>query len=441
MLGKITCRLEKPAEKKNKSDWEHFTWNFSNLAEQQREDTLRIRHEGRSVRNESGIQARWDTHRNNNRIRDRITEIDNWRVALEQTVSTIDMELRKLNSAKEAVEQAVEVKVIDMDIVNEIMSIREQRRGNDYVEDEAQIELAKETCLIKETRNILEGKGQEAWHQTARLQEVRQHILRDLSEKVVSLEIDRYLLGLTETSTEIAFRPDPLRVPKGMMTPQAWEEQSRYNKVRADCELANSIKLREAMLLTIDQTYMTLKAQREVTDFTMRKRLHEISKSGSELYHHKEKILQEMCKVEKEIRDIEDSLLDKTNKMKLVETRLEHRTYRFGVELTRDDCQYGLSQELLQLRAVTKALQNKLDDTKKALNMLLGFLQQLETEIENKNEAKTIEQMALDVRGRVAASVDTPLTKTDRNIALSATVPVPEDRRKQTGEIGRTCGK
>lgn len=71
--------------------------------------------------------------------------------------------------------------------------------------------------------------------------------------------------------------------------------------------------------------------------------------------------------------------------------------------------------------------------------MLQGFLQQIETEIENKNEAKTIEQMALDVRGRVAASVDTPLTKTERNIALSATVPVPEDRRKQTGEIGRIC--
>jgi len=71
--------------------------------------------------------------------------------------------------------------------------------------------------------------------------------------------------------------------------------------------------------------------------------------------------------------------------------------------------------------------------------MLQGFLQKLENEIENKNEAKVIEQMALDVRGRVAASAETPLTKTDRNIALSATVTVPEDRRRQTGEIGRVC--
>jgi len=69
--------------------------------------------------------------------------------------------------------------------------------------------------LIKDTRNSLEKKGQEAWHQIARLQEVRQHILRDLSEKMLSLEIDRYLLNLNEKSAEIAFRPDPLRVPKG----------------------------------------------------------------------------------------------------------------------------------------------------------------------------------------------------------------------------------
>ena len=49
----------------------------------------------------------------------------------------------------------------------------------------------------------------------ARLQEVRQLLLRDLNEKVISVDIDRYLLGLTETSSEIAFRPDPLRIPKG----------------------------------------------------------------------------------------------------------------------------------------------------------------------------------------------------------------------------------
>ncbi len=158
------------------------------------------------------------------------------------------------------------------------------------------------------------------------------------------------------------------------MTPQAWEEQSRYNKLRADCELANSVKLRESMLLAIDQTYLDLKAQREVTDFAMRKRLHEMGKAVADLYHQKDKILQEMCKVEKEIRDVEDALWDKTNKMKLAETRLEHRTYRFGVELTRDDAQYGLSQELLQLRASIKALQIKLDDTKYENNLTLDYL-------------------------------------------------------------------
>jgi hypothetical protein len=149
-----------------------------------------------------------------------------------------------------------------------------------------------------------------------------------------------------------------------MMTPQAWEEQSRYNKVRADCELVNSLKLRESILLVIDQTYNDLNAQREVTNFAMRRRLHEILKNSAELYNQKEKILQENCKVEKEIMDMKDALMDKTNKMKLAETRLEHRTYRFGVELTRDDVQYGLCQEVLQLRATSQALRNKMDDLK-----------------------------------------------------------------------------
>ena len=75
-----------------------------------------------------------------------------------------------------------------------------------------------------------------------------------------------------------------------MMTPQAWEEQSRYNKLRADCELANSTKLRESMLLTIDQTFNELKAQREVTDFSLRKRLHEYGKTIADLCHQKDKV-------------------------------------------------------------------------------------------------------------------------------------------------------
>jgi tektin-2 len=145
--------------------------------------------------------------------------------------------------------------------------------------------------LIKDARNLLEKKGQEAWHQIARLQEVRQHILRDLGEKIIALDIDRYLLNLNESSTEISFRPDPLRIPKGMMTPQAWEEQSRYNKLRADNELATSVKLREAMLLTIDQTYNDIRSQREVTDFALRKRLHEMMKTGDDLQHQRQKVL------------------------------------------------------------------------------------------------------------------------------------------------------
>lgn len=149
MLGKITCRMEKPSERISKSDWDTYTWNFANQAEQQREDTLRIRHEGRSIRNEAGIQARWDTYKNNNRIRERITEIDNWRVTLEQTVAAVDKEFVKLGQAKEAVEQAVETKVIDLDIVNEILSIRGQRRGKDNVMDEALRELTKVLFKLK----------------------------------------------------------------------------------------------------------------------------------------------------------------------------------------------------------------------------------------------------------------------------------------------------
>jgi len=45
-----------------------------------------------------------------------------------------------------------------LDIVNEIMSIREQRRGNDYVQDEAQDELTKVLLCACDTVMIAKGR-------------------------------------------------------------------------------------------------------------------------------------------------------------------------------------------------------------------------------------------------------------------------------------------
>ena len=63
--------------------------------------------------------------------------------------------------------------------------------------------------------------------------------------------------------------------------------------------------------------------------------------------------------MENDIRGLQQSIRDKINPTKLAQTRLENRTYRPNVELCRDAPQYGLTDEVKQLEATKKALEEK----------------------------------------------------------------------------------
>ena len=65
-------------------------------------------------------------------------------------------------------------------------------------------------------------------------------------------------------------------------TPQTWEDHSRYNKDRADAEMRSSNRLREAIHSTINQTDNDLEAQRQATEFALRKRIHEMERAKDE---------------------------------------------------------------------------------------------------------------------------------------------------------------
>ena len=63
--------------------------------------------------------------------------------------------------------------------------------------------------------------------------------------------------------------------------------------------------------------------------------------------------------MERDIENLEQAIRDKDPVIKLAHTRLENRTYRPGMELVRDEVQYGLVDEVKQLEASQKNLMEK----------------------------------------------------------------------------------
>ena len=74
--------------------------------------------------------------------------------------------------------------------------------------------------------------------------------------------------------------------------------------------------------------------------------------------------MEEIAEMENDIRNLEEAIRDKINPTKLAQTRLENRTYRPNVELCRDAAQYGLTDEVKQLEATKRALEEKCNQAK-----------------------------------------------------------------------------
>nr|WLD15744.1 tektin 2 [Platynereis dumerilii] len=407
----------KPGERHATSDWFTSNYTISTNAERQRVASDDVRQESRFLRNETDNKTKWDQLDNNTRLSDRVDNIRKWKDILERTLANLDREIADLSQSKDLLEQSLEDKNLPTEVNVENLVTREGRQNIDVVEDEVEDQLKKEQEVINGIKIQLQQKISESFEQICKLQEARQQVLADLQDKNIALGIDVDQYNLTEESSGISYKPDPLRVPKGSTTPQNWEDYSRYNKDRAEAEMQASKNLREAIHQTLQQTDNDLAAQKNATDYAIRKRMHEMKQAIDELKWQKEQTEEEIAELEEEIRRLGDAIRAKINPLKLAQTRLENRTYRPNVELCRDNVQYGLVDEVKQLEASKKALEEKLKQAQHALHGLEEKLHTINKDLQTKMNSLKLDEQAIASRQKLTSK--RPQTSMERNMALT----------------------
>lgn len=122
-----------------------------------------------------------------------------------------------------------------------------------------------------------------------------------------------------------------------------------------------------------------------------------------------------------EIGTLEKAYRDKTDAVKLAETRLENRAQRSGMELCTDEAYDGLCHEVLRLRQTRRALSDKIDCAKTTYVALEVHAVRLDTDLKNKQHSLMTDMRGLDMRARLRSGVNCggPKTQTDRNIMLT----------------------
>lgn len=391
----------KPGEKFNVSDW-HDSNNFiSTNAERQRNASHEIRQSSRSLDLITANRTKWDQHNNETRLEERLNDINEWRKVITRTINDTQDEINNLEAKKHETEECLRDKHLNTDVVTECLMLREGRNTIDYVRDNVEAELIKENEIIEKIKKALQNRIDEANQQSSLLREAKIQLDNDHRDKTEADEIDSTCLALNNNSSGICHRPNVTRVHPESTTPQSWNQFSQYNKDRATTEIRSSVTLREATDAEMTNAKNELEAQRIATEFAYRKRIHEFEMREKELIWQRERTLDEIAEMERDIRNLEQAIRDKEGPSKVAHTRLEERTHRRNVELCRDEPQLGLTAEVHQLEATKKTLREKLEQAHHARHALYQNLHRIDLDLETKRNSLKIDRKCLDVRRRL----------------------------------------
>ncbi|XP_076622267.1 tektin-B1 isoform X4 [Colletes latitarsis] len=347
-------------------------------------------------------------------------ELSRWRELLQNLLRKLVSEIQLLRDEKTDADKELETLNNPLQITAECISMRDCRRGTELTYDEADTELKKELCILENVKQSLTDRIQAAWEKLNRLETVKFKVELDIEDKDETIKIDKDNLNLDRTCANISYKPNALRIPKDAISYEAWLEHCQNSKSLADNELSDIYSFRESMNVMRERARNDIKAQQDVTDFSLRKRIYQTQKARNELQWQKLKIQKEMEIMQKEIVRLEDALLHKTDAIKCAETRLENRTYRPGFELCRDEADLGLKDEVLQLQHTEKDLKKVIENSKEAYNNLESLLLQIERNLDDKQHSLATDVMCLDMRATLKIGDRTRLpNETDRNIVLT----------------------
>ncbi|XP_076622262.1 tektin-2 isoform X2 [Colletes latitarsis] len=401
-------------------DWYARQWELQQGADTRSAEAFELRNSGRIVQSETMVKTMWDTYMNDVRLADRITELSRWRELLQNLLRKLVSEIQLLRDEKTDADKELETLNNPLQITAECISMRDCRRGTELTYDEADTELKKELCILENVKQSLTDRIQAAWEKLNRLETVKFKVELDIEDKDETIKIDKDNLNLDRTCANISYKPNALRIPKDAISYEAWLEHCQNSKSLADNELSDIYSFRESMNVMRERARNDIKAQQDVTDFSLRKRIYQTQKARNELQWQKLKIQKEMEIMQKEIVRLEDALLHKTDAIKCAETRLENRTYRPGFELCRDEADLGLKDEVLQLQHTEKDLKKVIENSKEAYNNLESLLLQIERNLDDKQHSLATDVMCLDMRATLKIGDRTRLpNETDRNIVLT----------------------
>ncbi|KAH8355209.1 hypothetical protein KR093_008304 [Drosophila rubida] len=424
MSFQLGVTMRKPVQHLPLADWLARVDRLRNVADARRADAFITRTTSRMLRNESRIEGDWANYESNELLTKRIAELEHWRDLITKTFERLEREVVALQEEKKAVEEEINSQVEPLTIISKVMSIRDGREIPEITHDIPDTELLNELFILENNQRLLVDICQKAWQKLVRLEEVRFKIQQELKNKKDTEDTDSALLAMNRNSTNMSYKPDPLRNPRECCSYEQWLENAKNMKQLAEIEIADTSALRHTLSVCRQKARALYEAQRARTEYDFRKRIFLTEQAKNELEWQQLKMREEIKNLTCEVQSLEDALQSKTNVLKLAETRLETRAMRCISELCLDEPHGALCSEVEKLREIQRCLSNNIDDAKAKLNLLTNHAIKIDDDLEKKKHSLMTDTEALQLHESLLTKVailkeHNPCEQTDLNIEVA----------------------
>ncbi|KAG8227484.1 hypothetical protein J437_LFUL002373 [Ladona fulva] len=345
-----------------------------NLSERLRADASRVMR----ITDEETVKAQRESGR---RIGERISDTTFWRDELASEAERLAAESGLLRDTKRALEKAISDLEAPLHIAQECLYHRENRQGIDLVHDQVEQALLREVESLRNSQDKLRKHHDKVVQQLRDNRAAQHELERDLRNKEGALGIDHTCHRLNNFSPGIHYYAGIDKYDPSVSVPESWEEFSRRNVQRSQAERGRSSQCRadadSLMAYVAAETWDHWSA----TNGALGRRSTETLEAKNRLQIHLHKVQQEIFDIEKNMDLLRKAIQDKSNPMKVVQTRLEARTHRPDVELCRDNAQHRLVREVGEIEASVDVLHRRLEEAEAQYQRLLCTRSNLESDL------------------------------------------------------------
>ncbi|CAH2090746.1 unnamed protein product [Euphydryas editha] len=379
-------------------DWTRNIQRLQNEARLRRFESYEFRQRANQLRNETSITTRWDNYVNNELMRDRIFEVEEWREKQRFTREQVRDEIRVLKEEKNATELHLESLQLPFMVVSQCLSNRDQRVPPELTRDQLGEELRKEVHIIENSKRVLTDVCHMGWEKIKELTNVFSRLEREIQNKDDTLVLERHVKDLDRNSSDISYKLNPTRIPPDSMTEESYVHCIENTIKIAEQLMRESKNLRETMFKSREQAKNQMYAQSQQVEMIMRRRIYDIQRARNEMEWQKHKLEVNLQKVDREIETLRAAVADKINPTKLVETRLEIRTRRPVLERVQDKPMRGLTEEYERVHMSTNMLEKKLEEALSTYHGLYNHYQRVTKDLEYKNQALETDRRLIEIR-------------------------------------------